>query len=92
MIRLNCFYQAQDGRLDEALAAAKDLTVASRGQDGCLAYDVFESATRPGALFICETWRDEAALAAHAASEPFVRDVAILNACGSLSIEKFFMA
>lgn len=30
-------------------------------QDGCIAYDVFASATRPGVLLICETWRDEAA-------------------------------
>ena len=60
-------------------------------QDGCIAYDVFASATRPGILLICETWRDEAALAAHAASEPFVKNVAIINDCGEMKIEKFEM-
>lgn len=89
MIRLNCFYHAKDGRLPEALAAAKELTAASLKQDGCVAYDVFESATRPGVLLICETWRDEAALAAHAASEPFVKQVAVLNGAGEMKIEKF---
>ena len=41
MLRLNCFFQAKDGRLDDALAAAKELTAASLKQDGCIAYDVF---------------------------------------------------
>ncbi len=89
MIRLNCFYQAKDGRYAEALAAAKALTAASLKQDGCVAYDVFESATRPGIFLICETWRDEAALNAHAASEPFVKQVATLNAAGEMKIEQF---
>ena len=91
MLRLNCFYQAKEGRLAEALAAAKELTAASIKQDGCIAYDVFESATRPGILIICETWRDEASLAAHSASEPFVKCVAILNDAGEMKIEKFDM-
>ena len=29
MLRLNCFFQAKEGRLDDALAAAKELTAAS---------------------------------------------------------------
>ena len=91
MLRLNCFFQAKEGRLDSALSAAKELTAASLKQDGCIAYDVFASATRPGVLLICETWRDEAALEAHAASEPFVKNVAIINDSGEMKIEKFDM-
>lgn len=89
MIRLNCFYQSKKGRLQEALAAAKELTAASLVQDGCVAYDVFESATRPGVLIICETWRDDAALDAHSASAPFVKNVGVLNECGKMKIERF---
>ncbi len=91
MLRLNCFFQAKEGRLDDALAAAKELTAASLKQDGCIAYDVFASATRPGVLLICETWRDEAALAAHSASDVFVKCVAIINDCGEMKIEQFKM-
>ena len=91
MIRLNCFYQAREGRLADALAAAKELTAASLKQDGCIAYDVFESATRPGVLLICETWRDDAALAAHSASAPFVKCVAAPNDAGEIKIEQFAM-
>ena len=89
LIRLNCFYLAKDGRLAEALAAAKALTAASQKQDGCIAYDVFESATRPGVLLICETWRDDRALADHMASAPFVKYAAVLNDAGTLKIERF---
>ncbi|MCR5379642.1 MAG: antibiotic biosynthesis monooxygenase [Lentisphaeria bacterium] len=89
MIRLNCFYQAKDNRLSDALEAAKALTAASLTQDGCISYDVFESATRPGVLLICETWRDEKALADHSASTPFVKYIAVLNDAGTIKIEKF---
>ena len=89
MIRINCFFQAGDGRLAEALAAARALTGESLKQDGCIAYDVFESATRPGVLLICETWRDEQALAGHSASGPFAEYVAVLNGAGTMKIEKF---
>lgn len=91
MLRLNCFFQAKDGRLDDALAAAKELTATSLKQDGCIAYDVFSSSTRPGVLLICETWRDEAALAAHSASDVFAKCVAVINDCGEMKIEKFEM-
>lgn len=91
MIRLNCFYQAKEGRLDEALAAARELTAASLKQDGCIAYDIYASATRPGVLLFCETWRDEAALAAHSASEPFVKNFAVITDCGEIKVEKFEM-
>ena len=89
MIRLNCFFQAKEGRLSEAREAAKELTAASLKQDGCLAYDVFESATRPGILLICETWRDEESLAAHSASAPFEKCVAVINAAGTMKVERF---
>jgi len=89
MIRINCFFQAKEGRLPEALAAAEALTAASLQQEGCIAYDVFESATRPGVLLICETWKDEKTLAAHSESEPFVRYVGVLNETCSVKIEKF---
>ena len=89
MIRINCFLTAKEGRLAEALDAAKALTAESLKQDGCFAYDVFESATRPGILLICETWRDQAALDAHSASEPFKKYVGIMDDACELKIESF---
>ena len=89
MIRLNCFFQAKEGKFAEALEAAKALTAESLKQDGCVAYDVFESATRKDVFIICETWRDDKALADHSASAPFVKYVAAINQAGTMKIAKF---
>ncbi len=89
MIRLNCFFQAHEGRYEEALEAAKLLTEASLEQDGCIAYDVFESATRKGIFMICETWADQKTLDDHSASAPFEKYVAVITECGSMKIESF---
>ncbi|MBQ9454373.1 MAG: antibiotic biosynthesis monooxygenase [Thermoguttaceae bacterium] len=89
MIRINCFYQAEEGRAEEALTAARELVAESLKQDGCVAYDVFQSGTRADVLFFCETWRDEAALAEHMKSEPFVKYGSMMKAVGKFTIEQF---
>ncbi len=91
MLRLNCFFEANEGRFDEALAAAKELTASSLKEDGCVAYDVFTSATRPNIFLICETWRDDDSLVAHSGTQTFAKNVGIINDCGVIKIEKFEM-
>lgn len=91
MIRLNCFFKVKEEHRAEVLKAAVRLTEASLQQDGCIAYDIFESATRPEVLMICETWRDQAALDAHSASEPFKREVKILHSLAEMKLEAFPM-
>lgn len=88
MLRLNCFIKI-NGNRQEVLEAAKRLTAASLKQDGCVAYDVFESATRPDVLMICETWSDPEALKAHSESEVFVKEVAAMEAGASIKLETF---
>ncbi|MCF0196347.1 MAG: antibiotic biosynthesis monooxygenase [Bacteroidaceae bacterium] len=88
MIRLNCFYQAHTGCYDKALEAAITLTALSQQHAGCIAYDVFESATRPDIFCIVETWADQASLDAHSATPEFAQYVGILNECGKMSIEQ----
>lgn len=56
MIRLNCFFQANDGeQYKTALQAAVALTEYSQKHEGCIAYDVFQSTTRNDVFLICET-------------------------------------
>jgi quinol monooxygenase YgiN len=43
----------------EAAAALSTLAAASREEDGCYAYDVFESATAPGTFVTVEAWRSQ---------------------------------
>ena len=89
MIRLNCFFQATEGHYGEALEAAIALTARSQKHAGNIAYDVFESATRPDVFMICETWADQAALDAHSATPEFAEYVGIINNCGTLKLEQF---
>ena len=65
MIRLNVFIRTTATNREETVATAKELVAASLKDAGCVAYDLFESATRPDVLMICETWSDAKALAAH---------------------------
>lgn len=89
MIRLNCFFQAEEGHYDEALQAAIALTASSLSDEGCVAYDTFESATRPDVFMICETWQDAETLDKHMAAPHFKKYVPQLEALGTLKLERF---
>lgn len=89
MIRLNVFIQVSAERRAAALEAAKALTACSLQDKGCVAYDIFESATRPDVLLICETWTDADALAAHSATEHFERYVGQIEQLGQMKLEQF---
>ena len=58
MIRLNVFIQVEKSCRDKVLDIARKLTECSLKEPGCVAYDIFESSTRPDVLMICETWKD----------------------------------
>lgn len=89
MIRLNVFIQTAESNREELIRAARALVEASNGDDGCVSYDLYESATRREVLMICETWRDAAALAAHEATPHFTTLVPRMQSLGELKIEKF---
>lgn len=89
MLRLNCFFKAHEGKYADALEAAIALTAASQKDEGCVSYDVFESATRADIFMVCETWTDADALKAHMASEHFDQYVSQLKELGELKLEQF---
>ncbi len=89
MLRLNCFFQAAEGKYAEALEAAIALTAFSLKDEGNIAYDTFESATRPDVFMICETWQDETALQKHMAAPHFKKYVTLLESLGTLKLEQF---
>ena len=91
MIRINCFISVSEENRSKVLEAAKRLTAASLLQDGCIAYDIYESATRHDVLMICETWRDKAALDAHSASQVFHDEVSIMHSLAEMKLETFEM-
>ncbi len=52
---------------DAIREALKSLAEATRGEEGCVAYDLFESGSAPGTFVTVERWTDSAALDAHMA-------------------------
>ncbi|MBR2166392.1 MAG: antibiotic biosynthesis monooxygenase [Paludibacteraceae bacterium] len=89
MIRVNCFFQATDGdTYKDALRAAVALTELSRKHAGCIAYDVFQSATRSDVFMFCETWKDDASLKAHSETPEFAKYGKAMRDCGQLKVEK----
>lgn len=89
MIRLNVFIQVDEKNHDAVVAAAKELVAASLKDQGCIAYDLFQSATRPDVLMICETWADAASLSAHEAASHFATLVPRIQSLAAMKLEKF---
>ena len=89
MIRLNSFIQVEESKREQVLALAKELVAASLKDEGCIAYDIFESSTRRDVMMICETWKDAASLDAHSKSAHFTTLVPQIQNLGSLKLEQF---
>ena len=88
MIRLNCFIKVDEVHREEVLNAARRLTEASLKQKGCVAYDIYESATRKDVLMFCETWKDQDSLDAHATSDIFIKETKLIHDVADLKIER----
>ena len=89
MIRLNVFIQVNESNRNAVLETAKELVAQSLNDKGCIAYDIFESATRKDVLMICETWKDEEVLAAHSKSRHFILHVGKIEKLAKMKLEKF---
>ena len=53
MIRLNVFIQVSESNRAAVLEVAKELVASSLKDKGCIAYDIFESATRNDVRTFC---------------------------------------
>lgn len=89
MIRLNVFIKTSAANKTAVVEASKKLVAESLKDNGCIAYDVFESSTRPDVLMICETWKDAQSLAAHEATPHFTTIVPQIQELAEMKIEKF---
>ena len=89
MIRINVFIQVSEANRTAVLDAAKELTACSLKEEGCIAYDIFESSTRPDVLMICETWADDITLGAYEKSAHFATLVGIIQQLTVLKLDLF---
>ncbi|RVW02565.1 putative quinol monooxygenase [Rhodococcus spongiicola] len=56
---------AKPGSEDTVRTALTTLVDASRREDGCVSYDLYESTSTPGTFVVVEVWTDQHALDAH---------------------------
>lgn len=59
---------AREESVLDVRAALVDLAAATRAEDGCVSYELFESRTAPGTFVTVEAWRAQEDLDAHLAS------------------------
>jgi autoinducer 2-degrading protein len=64
-------WQVKEGALDTVLTLLKEVTLKSTAEEGNLFYNLHQSNTDPNTLILAEAYKDEAAVAAHRASEHF---------------------
>jgi len=60
---------ARPGSEEVVREALSTLAAATQGHEGCLSYQLFESAAAPGTFVTVETWRRQEDLDAHLASQ-----------------------
>lgn len=92
MIRINAFFELADGvTAEQALEAVKPMINGSRAEVGNVAYDLFESQTRPGVMVFVETWKDSEAVSIHGKQPHFLAGVQSLKPLmkGDMKIEQF---
>ncbi len=66
--------EAKTGSEDAVRDALRALVPPTRDEDGCISYDLYESASAPGTFVTIEAWRGQADLDAHMAS-PHIAEV-----------------
>jgi quinol monooxygenase YgiN len=64
-VRLIPVFEAKPGFEDELARLLSDLQTASRLDDGCLEYSVFNDAEAPGTFLLYEKWTSSTALDVH---------------------------
>lgn len=60
---------ARADAVDEVRAALRELVAATQAEEGCHAYDLYESGAAAGTFVTLERWRSQADLDAHLGSE-----------------------
>ena len=65
MIYVVAYLKAHPGKAAEVLAAAQPLISATRAEEGCIHYELYQKPGEPEALVFVENWSSRAALQAH---------------------------
>jgi quinol monooxygenase YgiN len=66
-------------KLETVLSLYEELVTATRQEDGCIVYELFQDVEDPSVLSMIEEWEDKASLDRHMKTEHFVRIVPMVG-------------
>ena len=87
-LRVVALIPAKPGSEQTVRDALTTLAAATQGHEGCLDYELFESAAAPGTFVTVETWREQADLDAHLQTQDIATAMAAAegNLAGDIAI------
>ncbi|MEV0947206.1 putative quinol monooxygenase [Rhodococcus sp. NPDC049939] len=71
--------ESNPGSEEKTRTTLSTLEAATRQEEGCKRYDVFESISAPGTFVVVEEWADPGALSSHMSSAHFKTAMAALD-------------
>jgi quinol monooxygenase YgiN len=89
MIRLNVTVTTTPENLAEVVEGLNTLAAASRAEEGCRGYEIYQSTIDPVRLIIIETWAGDEALAIHEKTPHFTTILPPLGEKMTLTAERF---
>jgi len=64
-ITKNVFFVARDENVEELKALLETMVDASRAEEGCLLYNIYQTDSDPKTFVVIETWKSDTALDGH---------------------------
>ena len=62
---------AKDDTIEELKTLLETMVEASRNEDGCLLYNIYQMKNKPNTFVVVETWENEASLKGHQHTEHY---------------------
>jgi quinol monooxygenase YgiN len=89
MIRLNVTVTIDPASQAEVTEALNLLAAASRAEEGCRGYEIYQNTIRPEQMLIVETWQNQAALDAHQQTTHYTTILPPLADKMQMSLDRF---
>lgn len=79
MIKVVAKKHVNDGKFQEVINLYEELVQASRKEEGCIKYELYQDVTDASVVAVIEEWADKNALDKHMNSEHFTRIVPMIG-------------
>ena len=81
MVKVVAGFSVKKEKIEEFLNLTSELVEATRKEDGCIVYEMYQDEKNPSALFMLEEWQSRQALDEHMSSVHFTTLIPRMDAC-----------